>query len=155
ELDANLVEAGRADSQLQFIASGLETPFTDADRASLEWRGDLGAHSLRADVQGANAEGEAHLELHGGLDGDTWQGAIDALRLAHPASGEWQLVEPDRELSLKLSKDAVEIPEHCLEGAAGRACLALHRDAQAWRANGMLESIPVGIIANWLPPGLE
>src|SRR5690606_25220710 len=121
----------------------------------LEWRGDLGAHSLRADVQGANAEGEAHLELHGGLDGDTWQGAIDALRLAHPASGEWQLVEPDRELSLKLSKDAVEITEHCLEGSASRACVELHGDEQAWRENGMRESITVGIIANLMPHGLE
>ncbi|HEX7047249.1 MAG TPA: translocation/assembly module TamB domain-containing protein [Gammaproteobacteria bacterium] len=154
EADANIVNGGERDSFAQLEAADVEAPSITASKLMMELRGDRGQHRLRLNVLAAG-DGNMEFAAQGGLEGSAWRGDITTLRIEHPATGPWQLANPDAEKVLQISASELQIPEHCLQGPSGRLCFGGMKDAQNWNARGSLQSVPVGVIAGLLPRGLD
>lgn len=157
EIDADIRNGGEQALSVNVNGDELVTPWLETRNARLEVKGDLGAHRIALSSSGAGKDAAGNLQLAaaGGLENDEWRGELQQLQLDHPATGEWQLREGATP-SLTLGANNIDVPQFCLHGEQGEACLGpFNQDEDGWQAQSTLDAIPVGAIAGLLPPGLD
>ena len=155
-LRADIPAAGTRESSVRVDVTALESPRLAMDTLAFELKGNRDTHraTLHADG-GVERDGLLDLEVTGTWNGTEWRGDIAALRAEHAAIGVWQLDAPPESGAMVIGGDVVQAPEYCLHGPGGHACIGpLYRDAGTMRAAASLRSLPVGVLAGLLPPGL-
>lgn len=158
ELEADIDNGAQARSSVQLRARDVQTPVTTAEQLQLTARGTLADHHVEVSADGAGRDdgGELEFAAHGGWQDGRWRGDIGELAFQHPLTGRWSLAEPGEGKRIVIGPDTLRIPEHCLGGPQGRACLGpVEGTGDTVRFATDIDALPIGVLAGWLPPGLD
>lgn len=136
---------------LRLEAAQLDVMGRSVDSLTLSIEGSRGRHSLT--LTASRDRVAAELEAKGGLAGSAWSGALERLRLANPALGEWRLSE--RPPYVSLAPDSVVLGDTlCLTSRDSRLCAA-----GAWtrgagsRGSLTIDDLPLALAEPLLPDG--
>ena len=157
-LNATVRNGGRQQSEIHLAGRAVETPWIGAQQLDLDASGQLDDHQIELTLDGAGNDNNGQLTFAaaGAWQQGQWRGDIDRLRFEHPLTGEWSLANAEAEKRIVLGPDTVQLPEHCLQGPQGHACIGPASGSfQELSMQGRLEAIPVSVLAAWLPAGLE
>lgn len=123
-----------------------------AQRVSLQGAGNAGQHRLQLRVE--QDESGLRLVAEGGLDEEPiWRGSLRELTLHRPDLGTWELRQPT---VLVASAGRAQLERACLERERAALCLAADwQGPQGWSADLQMTTLPLTLLAPFLPPGVQ
>lgn len=147
-LRINAHDLSKPQGQLDLHANGLAAAQFSISDLTLKASGNQAAHQLQLDATGTPLS--AHLALNGGLKGDDWQGALNALSLQIKDQPDWTLQQP---ASFAYVKGDLQLGEFCLKGGAPSLCISATRMASgAAQGQFRLEHLPLTMLAKLASP---
>ena len=125
-------------------------PGVRVKQVDLHASGAVARHELLLDLD--SDRGTAHVAGTGSYADGHWQATLAKVQVTPAGDGLWQAVAP---WTLSLAAHSLQLPSACLAREKAQACAALQVDAQGWRLQSDIKSLPLSSAQPLLPKGLE
>lgn len=150
ELDADLRQAAEPPSHLRLRVRSARAGDIGIPRLELTGAGTPAQHHVH--LVADSTRGNADLEVRGDWDGTRWRFDLQRASLGYPDLAPWQLVQP---VSGELTRDHLQLPQHCWSSLPARLCLEFAGSATDYRGSFTLTELPLAYVSSLLPATLH
>ena len=134
-----MLETGRIDTTVKF--SGLSVNDVHDINGNVAIAGRLNEHTIA--IQANDKTSTASARASGGYAKRQWQGKFNQIQMTQGTNTPWQA---DKFGTVVLTKNSVNIAQHCLQAEGSRFCLqARYAETGHWYSQFNLAAIPVSI----------
>lgn len=149
EIDGDINLAKGQASRLKADIVDAVLAGTRVARLAVDGSGTTAQHRVR--LQADSEHGNADLAVTGHWDGASWKFDLQQASLAYPELAPWQLAQP---VSGELTREHLQLPEHCWTSAQARACGRFAGSAQDYSGAFTLSNLPLAYFVALFPERL-